>query len=170
MKAISLWQPWASALFTSLKREETRSWALPDWAIGVPVAIHAAKRDTREEFEQWVGAVMEQPASAVHFENTTYARLPRGCIIGSVVFGSPVKTELCRGSRSTRDLEWGDYRDGRFAWPVVSRTLYLTPIPCVGRQRFFNWISPNDTRGCGDCDPCIFGRPDQCAVDPTIKL
>lgn len=22
---------------------------------------------------------------------------------------------------------------------------------------------------CGDCDPCLFGRPDQCAVSPLPK-
>ena len=25
-------------------------------------------------------------------------------------------------------------------------------------------------QGCGDCDPCIFGRPDQCAVDRTVRI
>ncbi len=51
MKAISLWQPWASAIgpHPEQKHLETRSWQTPyrGW-----LAIHAAKRWTKEQ--QWV--------------------------------------------------------------------------------------------------------------------
>lgn len=44
MKAISLWQPWASLIAAGVKAYETRSWAPPRELIGKPIAIHAAKR------------------------------------------------------------------------------------------------------------------------------
>ena len=44
MKAISLWQPWASLIAAGVKPYETRSWAPPRELIGQPIAIHAAKR------------------------------------------------------------------------------------------------------------------------------
>lgn len=48
MKAISLWQPWASLVAVGAKPYETRSWAPPEALIGQPIAIHAAKRVDRE--------------------------------------------------------------------------------------------------------------------------
>lgn len=44
MKAISLWQPWASLIACEAKPFETRSWAPPRDLIGQPIAIHAAKK------------------------------------------------------------------------------------------------------------------------------
>lgn len=44
MKAISLWQPWASLIACGAKPFETRSWAPPRDLIGQPIAIHAAKK------------------------------------------------------------------------------------------------------------------------------
>ena len=45
MKAITLWDPWASAMALELKRNETRGWSTP---YRGPLAIHAAKRPIRE--------------------------------------------------------------------------------------------------------------------------
>lgn len=44
MKAISLWQPWASLIACGVKPYETRDWAPPRGLIGQPIAIHAAKK------------------------------------------------------------------------------------------------------------------------------
>jgi len=40
MKAISLWEPWATAIAIGAKKIETRSWAT---SYRGPLAIHAAK-------------------------------------------------------------------------------------------------------------------------------
>jgi hypothetical protein len=48
MKAISLWQPWASLIACGAKPYETRHWAPPKELIGQPVAIHAAKKIDKE--------------------------------------------------------------------------------------------------------------------------
>ena len=44
MKAISLWQPWASLIACGAKPFETRHWAPPRELIGESIAIHAAKK------------------------------------------------------------------------------------------------------------------------------
>lgn len=44
MKAISLWQPWASLIACGEKPYETRHWAPPRELIGQTIAIHAAKK------------------------------------------------------------------------------------------------------------------------------
>jgi hypothetical protein len=43
MKAVSLWQPFASLIYTGAKKIETRSW--PTNYRG-PLAIHAARKDS----------------------------------------------------------------------------------------------------------------------------
>lgn len=48
MKAISLWQPYASLIACGVKPFETRDWAPPRDLIGQPIAIHAAKKIDRE--------------------------------------------------------------------------------------------------------------------------
>ena len=44
MKAITLYQPWASLVACGAKHYETRSWAPPRELIGQTIAIHAAKK------------------------------------------------------------------------------------------------------------------------------
>lgn len=43
MKALSLWEPWATLIAVGVKTIETRSWAPPRKLLGERIAIHAAK-------------------------------------------------------------------------------------------------------------------------------
>lgn len=153
MPAISLWQPWASAIFAprdhlvlesiALKPDETRHWVLPERLIGKLVAIHAAKRDTIDERMFWEKTVGTMPSYATAFESIgikTYDDLPRGCIIGTVIFGSPIST-----NRATPDIiarHWGNHSPDRYSWPVLEKRRFATPIPCIGRQGFFTTLTP----------------------------
>lgn len=51
MKAITIWQPWASLLAHGMKQYETRSWATK---YRGPIAIHAAKRPVRQTIDALV--------------------------------------------------------------------------------------------------------------------
>ena len=44
MKALTLWQPWASLVIAGAKPYEFRSWSPPRWLIGQRIVIHAAAR------------------------------------------------------------------------------------------------------------------------------
>ena len=44
MKAITLWQPYASLLVAGRKPHETRSWPPPDSLLGARIAIHAGDK------------------------------------------------------------------------------------------------------------------------------
>lgn len=73
MKAITLWQPWASLVALRYKHYETRSWATTHRA---PLAIHAAKRPpTEDEFN----VIMELDAY-----------LPRGVDLSVAIAGLPL--------------------------------------------------------------------------------
>ena len=47
MKALTLYQPWASLIAIGAKQFETRSWPAPRTAIGDVVAIHAGRKEDR---------------------------------------------------------------------------------------------------------------------------
>src|SRR5688500_9634413 len=44
MKALTLWQPWASLVAVGVKTIETRSWPAPNSLNGERIAIHAAAK------------------------------------------------------------------------------------------------------------------------------
>lgn len=140
MKAISLWQPWASALFTDLKPDETRSWPLPSSLIGKEVAIQAAKRFTLDERMAFEIRVTPGSREIEQFRSIGVNNaddLPLGYILGTVIFASPVRTQIAARSDSQR--LWGDYSPDRWAWPVVGRNRFANPVPFRGAQGFFNF-------------------------------
>lgn len=157
MKALSLWQPWASVVVVGSKRMETRPWATK---YRGPLLIHAASRPIRdpEYFEgdwgwrealipcvdAWTGDVFPRLKS-----------LPYGAIIGQVTLVDCIPTEnindeLIDTERTYSDgvqpgdprvfyeRMLGNFRPGRFAW-IFENPLAAKPIlKCKGRQRLFN--------------------------------
>lgn len=153
MKAISLWQPWSSALFApmnpgasmeAIKTYETRSWPMPSLLIGQEVAIQAAKRNTKDEQEFWMHVVMDTTRREIYGHSFAaigihnYSDLPRGAIIGKVKFARSVHVEDL-DVLGEIEHDWGNYSAGRYAWPVTETNLFPAPIPCMGRQGFFDW-------------------------------
>lgn len=149
MKAISLWQPWATAVVLGSKRYETRAW--PTSHRG-RLLIHAAKRqdalslaETGRHF--WV--------EALGWDRVLDPRqvLPFGALIGSVELVDCVPaTSLPRlelieprgrdaagnGRRWFYEERLGDFRAGRWAWRLENPVRFDEPIPWRGRQRVFD--------------------------------
>lgn len=44
MRALTVWQPWASLIAVGAKPYEFRSWPAPAWIVGQRIAIHAGVR------------------------------------------------------------------------------------------------------------------------------
>ena len=133
IKAITLTQPWASAIALGFKQYETRNW--PTDYRG-QLLIHASKRWTKEE--------VRFQAEAVH-----HLRCEFGCddprvlafeanpVLGAVVAVAeliacyPIQTAP-RLSRMEQFL--GDFTPGRFAWQLARVTRLATPYSCRGFQ------------------------------------
>lgn len=133
MRAISLHQPYATACFARakdgeiLKTVETRHW--PTQVRG-PLAIHAAKRWTREEAEDW-------PRFA-RFYRDWPEDPPLGAIIGVVQLVDCIPTERLVDQITAREAEWGNYGPKRFAWVLDHPRRLPQPMPCRGFQGFFD--------------------------------
>lgn len=141
MKALTLWQPWASfmvALPSPPKTIETRGWSTN---YRGPLAIHAAKSEPRD-VRDWFSFGPERSLLMRHFAHLAaepsvedvFAELPRGCILGTVdLFDVRPTSLLTREGELLSELFLGDYSDGRFGW-MTRNARRFEPIPCKGRQ------------------------------------
>jgi activating signal cointegrator 1 len=130
MKAITLYQPYASALFLRLpdgqrlKAIETRSWATKHRGT---LAIHAAKT-----FPKW--------AKDFAMAERTLGRIPErlsfGCIIGIVTILAMRRVDRCE--LVPIEKLYGDYSPGRWGWLTCDPILFKDPIPWKGQQGTFN--------------------------------
>ena len=125
MKAISLWQPWASAVACGAKHIETRSWST---RYRGPLAIHAARRE------------MDYEADLLWFALVGHAGYEPACPFGAFVATCrlvecvPVENLLALG---TIEAQFGNYSPGRYAWILENVVPLASPIPYRGRQGLF---------------------------------
>lgn len=130
MKAISLWQPWASLWCSGCKVHETRHWptSYRGW-----LAVHAAKKIVFDH-----GSRMNDILDG-EFGGHWGLDLPRGAMIGIVKIVDCVPTQSLFKSAAAGDddLECGDFSVGRWAWRTDDRKTFVTPIPYRGMQSMF---------------------------------
>ena len=134
MKAITIWQPWATLLVDGPKKYETRSWAT---GYRGPIAIHAAKRLPR-----LIKKIV--PALVVEYMQRYLARpledLPTGCIMGTAelvachLIDDKFLSELAEGEERL-----GDFTLGRYAWEFRNMQALEDPVPVQGKQGLWNW-------------------------------
>ena len=105
MKAITLWQPWATLIAIGVKPFETRSWAT---SYRGPLAIHAGK--TREGLRLCEGETEIERALAK--AGYTLQSVPMGVVVCTARLAEVLTTEEIY----KRDLidPFGDYSAGRF--------------------------------------------------------
>lgn len=129
MKAITLWEPWATAIARGLKRIETRGWAT---RYRGPLAIHAAARKV---------TLFDLPGLAPHFAgaDVTEADLAFGCVVATATLARVVRVEDIRDTLSPRELVFGNYNDGRYAWVLEDITRLANPAPAQGRQGLWSY-------------------------------
>lgn len=136
IKALSLWQPWASLMADGLKIDETRHWSTD---YRGPLAIHAAKTT------DLAGAPDALCQAA--FGPFWSQELPRGAVVAIGELASCRRAETVAGQLTRANLAAGNFTYGRFAWRVERIRALRRPIPLVGRQGLFNWIAPDDIEG-----------------------
>lgn len=149
MRAISLWQPHASAIATGAKLIETRSWRTN---YRGPLAIHASKRQDRDELlyystcEHWFGALSPLGASMVVGRPLEQV-LPFGAIVAvcEIVDCRRVEdfddreldaTHRPPGDPSDRwawtERQMGNFTAGRFGFVLQAIEALAKPVPCAG--------------------------------------
>lgn len=146
MKAITVWEPWASLIAIGAKPYEFRSWDAPRWIIGQRIAIHAGARKLRQREVEELIEKLEDPDEVVClrkeialpflrrvragliaarrgedlFPSGTSEEspliLPLSCIVCTAVIGRPK-----RGDECAQEFGWArggndSDRDAHFNW------------------------------------------------------
>lgn len=137
MKALTLIQPWATAIMTLGKDVENRPWAPSEKVlpIGGRFAIHAGVKLDQHSLESLL-----EYALWPHDKPTT--GLPKGALLGTVELAAVVEAPA---TGTSRVCIWGDEEIGalarespwhaplaRYHWCIREPRLLTTPIPCKG--------------------------------------
>lgn len=130
LPCITLWQPWASLIFTGNKPDETRGFRYPAKHEGQTIAIHSAAsfpalRHISEELHE---VCLDVFGCGYNFS------LPRGVILGTTRLSGCHPADLIAGFRDPNELACGDYSVGRFAWLLSEVRALALPIPAKGKQ------------------------------------
>ena len=165
MKALTLWQPWATLVALGHKTVETRSW---ETSYRGPLAIHAARRVPRD----WPGphVLVGNPTRGYALAGDDYRwPLPLGVIVATCRLVDVVPThrtsppsyqELDYGDLPSKGWDravpefdegddtvlvsghnrmLGDFGPGRFAWLLDDIEPVEPPIRARGRQQLWEW-------------------------------
>ena len=146
MKALSLWQPHATAIMLGLKPYETRGWAT---AYRGPLAIHASKKAFREKDYDWNW--FQECRKRLSLAGEPLWRLDYGKIVCLVDLVDCVPTAQIRDLARQQGPEkrawyfWGDFSDRgdddreRFAFKLENvRKIPIAQRPEIkGMQGFF---------------------------------
>lgn len=161
MKALTVWQPWASLIVEGAKPYEFRGWRCPPSIIGQRIVIHAAARkidfanvymlrglhtvrNANQDFrEAWAETCLIAEKAEDVLQDAMDDLLPLAAGIGTAVIGEPrIGTEIAeefgvpRANDSDRDqhANWG--------WPMLDVEKWVQPVPMRGAQGFWNWPTP----------------------------
>ena len=141
VKAITLWQPWASLIALGHKKHETRSW--PTSYRG-PLAIHAAKRPIDFDTRAWLAQLSElYQGIDIPVDDESY---PLGVIVCTCKLVAVHSTLEAYQKVSIVDASFGDYTPGRYAWELSDVQKLEPPIPVRGAQGLWEWIQPLSER------------------------
>ena len=145
MKAISLWEPWASLMMLGAKTIETRSW--PTKHRG-PLLICAAQGGLSRA-KLWRQTYHQSAFRAALAPLTDNNRIFLGkfnfyfgyalCVV-DLIDCFPTEAPEVRRIADVDENEYlfGNYEPGRFAWITRKACPLRTPVRVTGRQMIFN--------------------------------
>lgn len=145
MKALTIWQPWASLIIGGWKPREFRHWSAPAAIVGQRIGVHAAKRPMKD---QELRDIMDYVCSADGVRDGIDPRcmdllervwrreeeLPMSAVLGTALLGTPVVPPHrlpALGEPPGRPI---------YGWPMLDVDKWPEPVPMKGAQGF--WSMP----------------------------
>lgn len=124
MKALTVCQPWATAILTLGKAVENRTWSTP---YRGPLAIHAGKS------RRWYDAEDPEDWPDLYgVELPPLESLTLGCVLGVVDLLDCVP--LAELGRRYPDLRGHAWAEGPVCWVLANPRLLAEPVPYSGQQ------------------------------------
>lgn len=147
MKAITIWQPWATLIMEGAKPCEFRPWAIPRALVHQRVVIHAGARkidrdevlDLMARLEDGTTGLKPEIARPILQKVLDAHRdsfiLPLASGLGTVMLGRPrLAHTIFKGIADSDRID-----KGQWAWPVGAIRRFDYPIPMRGAQGFWEW-------------------------------
>ena len=150
MKALTLWQPWATLVAMEVKRIETRCWSTK---YRGPLAIHAAAQipakylgrsaqmePFRDELADLFCVRRDRDDRGGKRVDDILRVLPKGKVV-CIVKLTGVEEIGCmlRETIPERERIFGNYDDGRYAWHLEMLEVIEPPVPVKGNRMLWNW-------------------------------
>jgi len=170
MKALTVWQPWASLIVEGAKPYEFRGWRAHQSMIGQRIVIHAAARtirareigdlldDMKAGGEAWASRCLHQAQAETVLESalrmTLTGRpslpllpsaddLPYSAGLGTAVIGEPRNGfDIAEEFGLPRVNDSDRDEHANWGWPMLDIEKWDEPIPLKGAQGFWNWPEP----------------------------
>ncbi|MER8403611.1 ASCH domain-containing protein [Mesorhizobium sp. M1307] len=150
MKALTIWQPWATLIIAGVKPYEFRGWPAPKALRGTRIAIHAGARPVRKaeladliirlrSTESWSTALKPEALAMLERWHSNPFALPLASIIGTAMLGEPKLAHdiVAEFGAKLNDSDRDEHTN--WAWPL-SDIVPLEPIqPAKGLQGFWDW-------------------------------
>ena len=154
MKALTLWQPWASLVIVGAKPIEWRRWRAPDWATDQTIVIHAgSRRVVRDEVEDLIDSI-EKDRHAQSFgafgstglDADRALALLRPVLAGDVALptAAGLGTAYLSPARLATEIVGGHSDSDRvdeavWGWPLSQVDAWPAPFPMRGHQGLWTW-------------------------------
>ncbi len=129
MKALTLWQPWASLIVDGRKIIETRP--MP-WYFDGLVAIHAGLKVDRE--------------ACIRFGYNPDT-IPTGAVLGVATKQGLIHFERNKEGKEYFVDEYGDFTPGRYGYPLSNIIKFQIPLLAKGHQGFWDWDDKKSHKG-----------------------
>lgn len=139
MKALTLWQPWASSIVYGPKRIENRPWRPPENLMGERFLIHAGLK-WDESAVALLAAHWPQfrEAEDLKIKFPTGAIIGRARIVGCLSKTPADQTALDFGKADTLERHRHDpFFFGPFGWVLEDVEAFDEPIECRGFQKLW---------------------------------
>lgn len=154
MKALTLWQPWATLIIAKAKPLEFRGWPCPASVVGQRIGIHAGARQVKVSeivdllkrletgnSEGWSSGLVPELAipileRALRDPNSLW----RAAMLGTAVVGKPIRdSELAERMGKTLVNDSDREEHSNWGWPMTDVEGFEPPIPARGMQGLWEW-------------------------------
>lgn len=136
VKAVSLWQPWASLISLGLKHYETRSWKT---SYRGKLLICSTAKSTKVQHQQYLKICNEVKLPSWNEDNFPHGQAIAICDLVDCI---EMTTEFI-AQQSQTEILCGNWQIGRYAWKLKNIQPITKPFAVKGKQGLFNVSSTN---------------------------
>lgn len=123
VKALTLWQPFAQAIVQGFKKYETRSWSTK---YRGKLAIHSSLKSLSGDYQAL--------AEKYGMKDLQFGKVLLICDLEDCILMTP---EFIN-TQSKTELDFGDWKAGRYAWKLSNIQILTDPVSISGHQGLWN--------------------------------